>query len=427
MIRWICLLFLFNLPALSARDISLVFRGAGASVPIDRVEVVNLHNGTTLTLSGLDILNLKVVADSLADALNPERPLTIRPNMQAGTCEIVLNLSQNGAVQVEVLNANASLLCKSNFHMKAGEHTLKVSGMQTGAHRIIVTTPNREHSHWVMSGNNSRNAKVSAEYLQGAGAVPLATYDMPLGKSISMPYRMGERLLLKASAGTLQSVTVVVPHIDGAVDFRFAPCRDADGNNYPVVSIGKQLWMGENLKTTRFNNGSPIELIVKESDWRENSSPAYCWYDNNDQLKDWYGALYNWPVIASGNICPDGWRVPTDADWYDFEVLIDSEIQIHTALGWRGSQGGASLKASSGWTGGQSGFNSFGFTALPAGRRGHSGHFNSEGQYAYWWTASDTKNGMEAWARYLLPNYDYFYRGSFNPNYGFSIRCIYVE
>jgi uncharacterized protein (TIGR02145 family) len=406
------------------QDISLAFKGLGVVSSVDRVEVANLDNGSTLNISGLDILQLVVLPDYNPDDVRSLTPVVVRPEMRLGSCEIELSLLQSGVVEIEVLNATGIRMLHEHFHLADGDHIFHIKGMKTGAHRIIITTPNQEHSQWIMSGNNKPKTDVVSQYIKGSGATRLVSYNMPTGKSVTMPYRRGQRLLLKATTGSYESVVVLVPGHDQIVEFRFAPCIDADGNRYSVVNIGNQLWMAENLKTTRFSDGSPILYIEKEMEWRENAEPAFCWYDNNESYRDWYGGLYNWYVVESGNVCPQGWRMPDDADWYEFEIFIDSTIQIHTALGWRGSHGGASLKASSGWSDGQNGFNAFGFTALPAGRRGHNGHFNSGGQYAYWWTATMDTEGKHSWSRYILPNYEFFYRGSFLHNYGFSIRCI---
>ena len=100
---------------------------------------------------------------------------------------------------------------------------------------------------------------------------------------------------------------------------------DVDGNVYNVVTIGSQQWMVENLKTTKYADGTPIPNLTLDADWiAEDGTPghdgAYCWYNNDIANKTPYGALYNWYAVNNAHgLSPTGWRVPTKTDW---ETLI---------------------------------------------------------------------------------------------------------
>ena len=73
--------------------------------------------------------------------------------------------------------------------------------------------------------------------------------------------------------------------------------KDIDGNIYPIVTIGKQTWMAENLKTTKYNDGTNIPLVTDDKKMQE-FTPAYCWYNNDETAnKSRYGALYNWYAV----------------------------------------------------------------------------------------------------------------------------------
>jgi hypothetical protein len=87
---------------------------------------------------------------------------------------------------------------------------------------------------------------------------------------------------------------------------------DIDGNVYETVKKGAQTWMRENLITTRFNDGSAIQLVKDGALWAILKQPAYCWYDNDTTNKSKYGALYNWYAVETGKLCPMGWHVPSD-------------------------------------------------------------------------------------------------------------------
>ena len=103
--------------------------------------------------------------------------------------------------------------------------------------------------------------------------------------------------------------------------------KDIDGNLYKTVTIGSQVWMKENLRTTRYNDGLAIPLVTDYDSWAALTTPAYCWYNNDSKNKEVYGALYNYYTIDTKKLCPEGWYVPADSDWTELiDYLGGSEI-----------------------------------------------------------------------------------------------------
>lgn len=110
-------------------------------------------------------------------------------------------------------------------------------------------------------------------------------------------------------------------------DLTYGSVTDVDGNTYKTIQIGPQIWMAENLKTTKYNDDSPILFGTGGpagfTDWFDSGdgnygyyNGAYCWYDNDVlTFKDAYGAIYNWHAIGTGKLCPVGWHVPTISEW----------------------------------------------------------------------------------------------------------------
>ena len=91
----------------------------------------------------------------------------------------------------------------------------------------------------------------------------------------------------------------------------YSTVTDVEGNVYNVVTIGNQAWMAENLRTTMYSDSTSIPLVKDEIKWAILSTPAYCWYKNDEEaFKPTYGALYNWYSVNTGKLCPDGWHVP---------------------------------------------------------------------------------------------------------------------
>lgn len=200
---------------------------------------------------------------------------------------------------------------------------------------------------------------------------------------------------------------------------------DIDGNIYNTVKIGDQWWMAENLKTTTLNDGLTIPLIEDNLDWETSNFSAYCWY-NNDINNENNGALYNWYVIETGNICPVGWHVPSDDEWKLLEGNTDSEYFIEDPiwndLNWRGFDAGEKLMTNEYWQTGANGTNDFCFSALPSGLRVNNGLFQGINTKCMWWTSTEEQS--LAYFRALFYTNKTINRNFLEKEWGASIRCI---
>ena len=194
-------------------------------------------------------------------------------------------------------------------------------------------------------------------------------------------------------------------------------CVDIDGNEYATVIIGNQVWMSENLKVTKYRDGTAIPTGLSNSEWENTTSGAYAVYDNNETHADTYGYLYNWYAVDdSRNIAPDGWHVPTDDEW---TTLTDY-------LGGTSVAGGKMKETgTSHWNSPNTGAtNESGFTAFPGGYRGYSnGLYLSIGSYGYFWSSSESSS-FSAWKRDLFYDYSEVDRNYDYKRYGFSVRCV---
>lgn len=190
---------------------------------------------------------------------------------------------------------------------------------------------------------------------------------------------------------------------------------DIDDNIYNIVTIGSQIWMKENLKTTRYNDGTFIPEITDSTSWVNIAAPAYCWYNNATEYKATYGALYNWYTIDNGELCPTGWHIPT---YNEFNILINylgGELIAGYALKEEGTSHWISPNTGS--------TNSSGFTALPGGIRNGLGEFLNLGVYCRFWTSSEN-NSASAWQLGIGINDGLATLHDLPKNPGFSVRCI---
>jgi uncharacterized protein (TIGR02145 family) len=190
---------------------------------------------------------------------------------------------------------------------------------------------------------------------------------------------------------------------------------DIDGNVYKTITIGTQVWMAENLKTTKYNDGTPIPDVTNDTAWGNLITPGYCWYFNDGGIyKNLYGALYNWYAVNTGKLAPTGWHVPSDAEW---DTLI-------IYLGGDSVAGGKMKETTSLWMTPNTGAtNSSSFSALPGGKRNIDGLFFFYFVGGNWW--ADTENDIYSAINLTLVSTSAIaiYGSDFKTN-GFSIRCV---
>jgi uncharacterized protein (TIGR02145 family) len=190
---------------------------------------------------------------------------------------------------------------------------------------------------------------------------------------------------------------------------------DIEGNVYKTVRIGKQIWMAENLRVTRYRNGDSIPNVTNRAQWIMLREGAYCNYGNNDSIARIYGRLYNWYAVNdSRNIAPEGWHIPTDKDFSKLVNFLGGD-----------SLAGVKMKASGTiyWHTACAGADKNGFSALPAGMRNdYTGNFYLLENNTLFWTT--TENDTSAWVRLLNSTDAGVFRTYAEKIAGLSVRCV---
>jgi len=224
--------------------------------------------------------------------------------------------------------------------------------------------------------------------------------------------------------------------------------KDIDGNVYKTIKIGDQVWMAEDLRVTHYPNGDPIPNITDNAEWANladnNTDDAYAFY-NNEQDTD-YGALYTYAAAIGDNwqrdndsldaeggqgICPDGWHLPTDAEFKTLEMYLGMSQEEADGTGWRGENDeGRKLKETGTehwkfYTSSTEGTNTTKFTAFAGGGRGSStGEFAQMLENGIWWFATEASTTDKAYYRYLRYTQTGVYRDAVPKSTGYSVRCL---
>ncbi len=194
------------------------------------------------------------------------------------------------------------------------------------------------------------------------------------------------------------------------------PVTDIDGNVYQTIQIGDQCWMAENLKTSRYRDGSSIPNVTGREEWSHLIKGAWAYYDNNPSNDATYGKLYNWfAVDDSRGLCPEDWRVPSDGDWTALENYLGGPVEA-----------GGKMKSTELWNSPNSGAtNKSGWSGLPGGYRSALGFFYHNARHGLWWSSSEYSiYTYDAWSRELYYHSRHVNRLNNSKRFGLSVRCL---
>ena len=204
----------------------------------------------------------------------------------------------------------------------------------------------------------------------------------------------------------------------------YGTITDQDGNVYKTVTIGTQTWMAENLRTTRFRDGTAIPNVTDNTSWLNLTNGAYCTYKNTIKLDSiaTFGRLYNGYVITdSRNIAPAGWHVPTDAEWTTLTTYLG---------GYRVAGGKMKEAGTTHWIDPNLGAtNESGFSGTPTGVRHFVYAFSALGSVGDYWSSTQglDQNGGSPnalWNIELSNDYAICNRSCDSKLFGFAVRLI---
>jgi uncharacterized protein (TIGR02145 family) len=420
-------------------DISGIVTDTGAT-PIAGA-VVQLEKGGQTATTGTDG-SFKLSAST---GILPGNGKLLPKGLSAGITDnlMTLTIAERSAVEIATFDLNGKALSTVRKTLDAGSHSIELPQRGSGIYLYKVKSGNRE---FVLKGNSvGRAASGSGVSTQGLSSnslakqakVAVAINDVIAAtKDGYLNYRCvqynfdtsGIAIKMLASAGTV---------------------TDTDGNVYQTVRIGGQVWTVENLRVTRYRDGSAISLDTSTATWASDNvatTPMFCYYSNMtnaDSIKK-YGALYNWYVVSPANlkkIAPAGWHMPTESEWeimqrylvmhdYNYDGTTDTTttnkiaMALAAQMDWSSSKGaglpGNNLTKN----------NSSGFSALPGGgRKGSStvfipgGTFWAKDSTGYWWSATGT-DVSSTWISLYYGNNDLSISGINFKNYGFSVRLV---
>jgi len=406
-----------------AFEYTINFAASGESAVYDSIIVQNLTKGTSVTILQGGVLTLYDVVSTVDRVNTEDKSLRVFPNPVTDKSTVRFYARSAGNARISAFGTDGKKIIEANENVQAGYHSFQLS------------LPNGVYLIQVKGAGYSHTAKVVSQ--AGNIIIPKITYsEMPQPKTMpqkikniagTMLYSPGDQLLYKGISGNSCTVTTDVPTGSKTVNMEFVVCRDGSGNYYSTVKIGTQVWMAENLNTTKYLNGDDIVYLSDGNDWKYAYSGAMCNNYNNVDYGSRYGKLYNWYAVNdSRKLAPTGWHVATHDEWTALKVHVDTHwgafANVAKALAadtdWKNSlvEGAVGNNLY--------GNNYTGFTALPGGDRGGTnGTFFNILEGAFWWTSSEY-NISNAWYWYFDNNALYIVWDNSRKQFGLSVRCV---
>jgi len=248
---------------------------------------------------------------------------------------------------------------------------------------------------------------------------PSGTVSNPITEIDSIRFNGINQMVVVTNSGNENHALTDITNVTFSNGANLTPCSgditsvtDIDGNTYPVVQIGSQCWIAENLRTTKYNDGSLIPNVTDGQVWSNATTPAWCHYENNPSYDATYGKLYNWYTVAGGNMCPTDWHVPTYAEWTTLINFLGGE-----------SVAGGKMKTTTGWNPpNTAATNESGFSGLPGGFF-NSISFFEIGNIGHWWSSTEF-NADVVWDINLGHTYGTAFSNTNLKQIGFSVRCL---
>jgi uncharacterized protein (TIGR02145 family) len=407
------LLLIFTLAKLQAQNYLICFEGSGASSTVDSVRVENLTQGTSLIVrSGNQLQLLGAVSVDDPNETKTGRALNIYPNPAKEEVFLTFEATANANASISVTDLSGKQIATSNAFFTRGRHGIRISGLNSGIYAVKICSEAFQFSGKIISQSSSGKPTYISPYGQASGQS--GPENLKNAEAIiQMQYTTGDLLKFTGRSGIYATVVMDIPTSSKTITFAFTSCTDYDNNHYTIVEIGSQTWMEENLKSTHYPDGT---------------AAAYYDYDHDPNNSLIYGRLYAWSSAMNGaassntnpsnvqGICPDGWHLPSKAEWEQFSGFLGGlniaggKVKETGNVHWISPNTGATDEN--------------GFTALPGGIWAFWDEFQWKGDHCAFSTSTGNLPQVAVTAIMLQTSNGILTVGTFHPDDAVSVRCV---
>ena len=462
--KFLCIIavILTGVTASFGQTVTLSFTGLDAAnqpVQLNRVIITDLTKGWSETITWPDTAITIQNGTGIADMeMCHDASLQLSqnsPNPFSGTTDVRLTVAEAGAVSLEITDMSGRIVETQNFaSLPIGVNQFCITLSAPGTYAMTARQNGKASSIKMANnvtgkGNRIENKGIVETMFTSSLQLKSHTRDL-----ITHPFDIGDQMEY-AGYATINNTECESQHVTQPLEsaqniiLQFSetqlndaqPCpgtptlTDYDGNVYNTVKIGNQCWMKENLKTTHYANG---DTMYEGNTYGGSGWPFYFAPDFNANNIALYGYLYNWKAVMHNSttsndnpsgvqgICPNGWHVPSDAEWTELTDYVSSQSQYF--CGGDSTYIARALAATTNWShwngacvvgNNLADNNATGFSALPAGSYASGAGIVIS---AWFWSCTTSDNGIYGRAFYYA--YPDVYRGEYYNDMGFSVRCL---
>lgn len=410
----------------------------GEKIPLDTIHFQNVTNNTHIDFFDLpdqEDYRINLSARSLEAETgisdnSVSSPFTITQNSR-GNVGVIFNGTIHREVYLSIYNLKGQERYAEKLLNRANQQ-VQISIPNPGLYIVHFCTAQNAFSFKAFGGNTGgsitstliNGVALNEDVSKNAVVHSLSDFTFQKGDSLHVSIALkdykAEPIKLKVDQSETLTFILKVPEMH---------LSDMDGNNYTAVKIGSQWWMAQNLKTSKFADGTPIEYFTGtyERTPITKYKKYFFYYNDDSKFNATYGKLYSWAAVVNGvhdssknpsgiqGVCPDGWHLPSDVEW----------TQLLNHLGGKDVAGG-SLKeeGTAHWKSPNvDATNASGFTALPGGYRNFDGKFISLNETGYWWTTSQFNEDNGAYVKIYNRKASVTQIVAYKEN-GYSVRCV---
>lgn len=433
------IVILLLISGVRSQVIAITFEGTlnAVPIPLDSILVINLTAGGDTTIYFPDnVLVLDGTTGLQEMALQPP-VLRNQPNPFDGGTDILVSTRNLGQAMLTVHDATGREVAAYTGSLAAGQHRFRFTAATPGVHVLTVLQGAERGTHRLVALAGDASG-IGLTYAGSSGSGGVTKSDRSL-----FTWTPGDELRYIGYAtdasivysGYIDEVPVATATRNFEL-FAGLACpespavTDIDGNVYRAVQIGGQCWMAENLRTATYNVGTAIPNVTDSLAWVLLTDGAWCNYNNDFANDALFGKLYNWYAAANPKICPQGWHVPSDAEWQQLEIVLGMPFGELGETSWRGmgQNVGGKMKSNIEWNAPNMGAtNESGFSGLPGGgmnyNSGYYAYSTSHGVLGYWWSSTESSI-ITAWHRSLHRGNGGINRFGYHKRMGFCVRCV---
>ncbi len=410
---------------------TISFSASGVSTEFDSVVVYNSIQDLRATVMPGQVLELNLLNSNNKNLYSQQNYTQVFPNPMLNHATLTFPAKNAGITEIAVYDLTGKKITETQMEVEESQPFFEIN-LPAGIYLIKVSGNEYSYTSKIISLATSNTTP--AIHYNGMKQLPASIQKAP-SNSVTMPYNSYEHLIFTGFNGDHSSIVADRPKSSKTINFEFVECKDNDGNHYPTVKIGNQIWMAENLKTTTFRNGDQIETTT-EADLDNDETKIFQWaYKRDEENAQTYGRLYTWYAATDEReVLPEGWRLPAKEDWEFLEDFLftnghafypEEKVSKTVAKSMASTTNWRSYVAVGAPSKDQHTNNSSGFSAQPAGYYSPNNIFFQINDMTRFW--ADEFDAKRAWCTGLDISYRIILTNAQYKHYGYSIRGILIE